>query len=245
MLFEIFDDGKFLGFEDAPHEEAAIVVFANKRHPRADPFKTLAEVRQDQGFPHREATAVAAYATMPPAEAATEVELSEYSKVFELLALADEAAATAARLRDAATRTSGLEREANTRQAAEAEAEATRIEAELQQPPEFSGLVPTQAKPDQGQAAPAELQGSRQRQRHDDLALELERILASLRKQGKSTAPHAVMDALKERAGRPDSCIAASVPEGVAWTRGTGKVETLNVRALARRLKNLERRESR
>ncbi len=131
MLFEIFDDGKFLGFEDAPHEEAAIVVFANKRHPRADPFKTLAEVRQDQGFPHREATAVAAYATMPPAEAATEVELSEYSKVFELLALADEAAATAARLRDAADRTSGLEREANTKQAAEAEAEVSRLEAAL------------------------------------------------------------------------------------------------------------------
>lgn len=131
MLFEIFDDGKFLGFEDAPHEEAAIVVFANKRYPRADPFKTLAEVRQDQGFPHREATAVAAYATMPPAEAATEVELSEYSKVFELLALADEAAATAARLRDAATRTSGLEREANTKQAAEAEAEVSHLEAAL------------------------------------------------------------------------------------------------------------------
>ena len=239
MLFEIFDDGKFLGFEDAPHEEAAIVVFANKRHSRADPFKTLAEVRQDQGFPHREATAVAAYATMPPAEAATEAELSEYSKVFELLALADEAATTAARLRDAATRTSGLEREANIRQAEAAEAEVERIRAELHGPHELSGLVPTEAKPDQGQAAQA------CRQRHDDLALELERILASLRKQGKSTAPHAVMDALKERAGRPDSCIAASVPEGVAWTRGTGKVETLNVRALARRLKNLERRESR
>lgn len=136
-------------------------------------------------------------------------------------------------------------RESNIRQAEVAEAEVERVRAELQRPHELSELVPTEAKPDQGQAAPAESQGSRQRQRHDDLALELERILASLRKQGKSTAPHAVMDALKERAGRPDSCIAASVPEGVAWTRGTGKVETLNVRALARRLKNLERRESR
>lgn len=91
----------------------------------------------------------------------------------------------------------------------------------------------------QGQAAPAK------RQRHDYLALELERILADLRKQDKSTATHAVMAALKERAGRPESCIAASVPEGVIWTRETGKDETLNVRALARRLKNMERRESR
>lgn len=161
MLFEIFDDGKFLGFEDAPHEEAAIVVFANKRHPGADPFKTLAEVRQDQGFPHREATAVAAYATMPPAEAATEVELSEYSKVFELLALADEAATTAARLRDAATRTSGLEREANTRQAAEAEAEMARIEAELRGEGHQSEAAAPERVPAKAQrAVSARVQGS-------------------------------------------------------------------------------------
>lgn len=172
-------------------------------------------------------------------------ERAEYSRAFDLLCRLDEVRATAARLRDAADRTAGLERESNIRQAEVAEAEVERVRAEIQRPHELSELVPTEAKPDQGQAAPAEPQGSRQRQRHDDLALELERILASLRKQGKSTAPHAVMDALKERAGRPDSCIAASVPEGVAWTRGTGKVETLNVRALARRLKNLERRESR
>ena len=99
--------------------------------------------------------------------------------------------------------------------------------------PRFDGV-----QTHQGQAAPAN------RQRHDALALELECVLADLRKQGKSTAPHAVMGALKERAGRPDSWIAASVPEGVVWTRETGKVETLNVRALARRLKNMERRES-
>ena len=86
----------------------------------------------------------------------------------------------------------------------------------------------------QGQAAPAN------RKRHDDLALELERLLADLRKQGKSTAPHAVMDALKERAGRPISCIAASVPEGVSWMNGrTGDVKVLTQKALQGRLGRL------
>lgn len=131
MLFEIFDDGKFLGFEDAPHEEAAIVVFANKRHSRADPFKTLAEVRQDQGFPHREATAVAAYATMPPAEAASADDQASFASAFDLVCRLDEAKATAARLRAAADRTTGLECEANLRLAEAAEAEIARIEAEL------------------------------------------------------------------------------------------------------------------
>ena len=131
MLFEIFDDGKFLGFEDAPHEEAAIVVFANKRHPRADPFTTLAEVRQDQGFPHREVTAVAAYATMPPAAPASADDQASFASAFELFCRLDEAKATAARLRAAAGRTTGSEWRENIEGVGVAEAEATRIEAEL------------------------------------------------------------------------------------------------------------------
>ena len=82
-------------------------------------------------------------------------------------------------------------------------------------------------------AAPA------RRQRHDDLALELERILAGLRKQGKSTARD-VMDALKKQAGRPDSCIAASIPEGISWTNvRTGDVKVLTMKALQARLKRI------
>lgn len=62
---------------------------------------------------------------IPPAEAA------EFSRAFDLYLRLDEARATAARLRTAGERTTGLEREANVRQAAEAEAEMARIEAEL------------------------------------------------------------------------------------------------------------------
>lgn len=132
MLYEIFDDGKFLGFEDAPHEEAAIVAFANKRQSRADPFTTLAEVRQDQGFPHREVTAVAAYATMPPAAPASADDQASFASAFELFCRLDEAKATAARLRAAAGRTTGSEWRENIEGVGVAEAEATRIEAELE-----------------------------------------------------------------------------------------------------------------
>ena len=100
---------------------------------------------------------------IPPDEAA------EFSRAFNLCCMLDEARATAARLRDAADRTTGLERESNIRQAEVAEAEVERVRAELQRPHELSGLVPTQAKPDQGQAAPAEPRGSRQRQQEQDI----------------------------------------------------------------------------
>lgn len=56
---------------------------------------------------------------------------AEYTRAFDLVCRLDEAKATAARLRDAADRTTGREREANIRQAEAAEAEAARIEAAL------------------------------------------------------------------------------------------------------------------
>ncbi len=62
---------------------------------------------------------------IPPDEAA------EFSRAFNLCCMLDEAKATGARLRAAVERTTGMEREANVRQAAEAEAEMARIEAEL------------------------------------------------------------------------------------------------------------------
>lgn len=178
MLFEIFDDGKFLGFEDAPNEEAAIVVFANKRHSRADPFKTLAEVRQDQGFPHREATAVAAYATMPPAEAASADDQASFASAFDLVCRLDEAKATAARLRAAADRTTGLECEANIRLAEAAEAEIARIEAALR------GEESTEAK--EGDATPAKQHKTRGRKPSDAPAL-LVQILDALESYAATT----------------------------------------------------------
>lgn len=63
---------------------------------------------------------------IPPAE------VDEFSRAFNLYVMHDEVKATAARLRAAADRTTGLEREANIRQAAEAEAEVANIEAELE-----------------------------------------------------------------------------------------------------------------
>ena len=62
---------------------------------------------------------------IPPDEAA------EFSRAFNLCCMLDEAKATAARLRDAADRTAGLERESNIRQAKEAEAEVSHLEAAL------------------------------------------------------------------------------------------------------------------
>lgn len=67
------------------------------------------------------------------------VETDEFSRAFELYVRLDEVKATAARLRAAADRTTGQERESNVRQVKEAEAEAVRIEAALR------GEGPTEA----------------------------------------------------------------------------------------------------
>lgn len=223
MLFEIFDGGKFLGFEDAEHEEAAILAFANKRRLKTDPFRTLTEVRQDQDFPHREATAVSASATMLPTEQASEAELSAYRKAFELLALADEAAATAARLRDAAGRTTGTECEANIRLAEAAEVEAARIKAELCR----------DAHQEQA-TTPAVAAG---RQRHDDIAIEIDDVLADFERRGERATTARVMTMLKGRAGQPASCISETALDGVIWTRGTtGEHEKLTIENLKKRI---------
>lgn len=101
---------------------------------------------------------------------ATEAELLAYSRAFELLALADEATATAARLRAAADRTTGQEREANIRQAEAAEAEAARLRAEI---------VKLSESPADADAGPTEAAGVLKRQRQQELD-----ILQALRALG-------------------------------------------------------------
>lgn len=176
---------------------------------------------------------------IPPADA------DEFSRAFNLYVRLDEAKATATRLRAAADRTTGLECEANIRLAEAAKAEVARIETELggEGHPEEdagpAGAEPTPAPAVEAHEGKPPKSRTVTRQRHDDLALELERVLALLRKEGRGTSPHAVMDVLRAHAGRPESCIAASVPEGVTWTRGMGKVEVLTTQALAKRIKRM------
>lgn len=110
---------------------------------------------------------------IPPAEAA------EFSRAFDLYLGLDEARATAARLRDAADRTTGLEREANVRQAAEAEAELARIEAELR----GEGHQSEAAAPER---APANAQRTRGRKPSDAPAM-LVQILDALESYAATT----------------------------------------------------------
>jgi hypothetical protein len=75
----------------------------------------------------------------------TEVESVAYSTAFELVCALDEARTSAARLQAAAHRTTGLERESNVRQAAWAEAEVERLEAELKGGHASAKAAPTEA----------------------------------------------------------------------------------------------------
>ena len=92
---------------------------------------------------------------IPPDEAA------EFSRAFNLCCMLDEAKATGARLRAAVERTTGMEREANVRQAAEAEAEIARIEAELRGEGHQSEAAAPERVPAKAQrAVSARVQGS-------------------------------------------------------------------------------------
>ncbi len=76
------------------------------------------------------------------------------------------------------------------------------------------------------------------RRRSDDIQIEIDDAVRGLKERGEPVTAVRVMALLKDRAGRPDSCIDASVPEGVTWTRGsTGAVEELNTKALHKRIK--------
>lgn len=79
---------------------------------------------------------------------------------------------------------------------------------------------------------------TKMRARHDYIQIEIDDVIASLEQRGEYATAVKVMALLRERAGRPDSCIEAVTPEGITWTSGsTGAVKELTKRALYRRLK--------
>jgi hypothetical protein len=75
------------------------------------------------------------------------------------------------------------------------------------------------------------------RARSDDMAIELSCVIAGLEQQGEHVTPAKVMALLRARAGRPDSCIYDTAPNGVLWTRGSsGEPEKLTMEALKKRI---------
>lgn len=100
---------------------------------------------------------------------------------------------------------------------------------------------PQPAKPNAARTSSADQDGSWNtvdgRARRDDLQIEIEDVAAQIEALGeKPTAPK-IMEMLRAKAGRPDSCIEAATPDGIMWTRrSTGKVEELTQRALHKRL---------
>lgn len=170
---------------------------------------------------------------IPPAEA------DEFSRAFDLYVSLDEAKATAARLRAASDRTTGLEREANIRQAAEAETEIARIEAELDGEAHHGRAAApkreTQAETHPGPTERATSAGGRIR--HDDIQIEIDDAKVNVKQRGEHVTPAKVMALLRARAGRPDSCIYDTAPNGVLWTRGSsGEPEKLTMEALKKRI---------
>lgn len=75
------------------------------------------------------------------------------------------------------------------------------------------------------------------RTRHDDIQIEIDDIVAGLKRRKGLVNPAAVMRALRDRGGRADSCVSESAPDGVIWKRGsTGVPEKLTMAALKGRL---------
>src|SRR5690606_31998220 len=79
--------------------------------------------------------------------------------------------------------------------------------------------------------------GGSARTRHDDIQIEIDDVRAGLEQRGEPATPAKVMAMLKARAGRPDSCISETAPDGVIWTRGSsGEPEKLTADNLKSRL---------
>ena len=75
------------------------------------------------------------------------------------------------------------------------------------------------------------------RQRHDDIQIEIDDAIADIERRGDTATPAKVMAQLKAKAGRPDSCISETAPDGVIWIRGSnGKMEKLTGSALKSRM---------
>jgi hypothetical protein len=80
--------------------------------------------------------------------------------------------------------------------------------------------------------------GGSTRTRHDDIQIEIDDVIADLEQRGEKATPAKVMAMLKERAGRTDSCIHDTAPDGVLWTRGSSGEQTkLTMEALKGRMK--------
>ena len=97
--------------------------------------------------------------------------------------------------------------------------------------------------PDSTPAPNMPARGGSARTRHDDMQIEIDDVRAGLEQRGEPATPAKVMAMLKARAGRPDSCISETAPDGVIWTRGSsGEPEKLSADNLKSRL---SRRKSR
>lgn len=87
---------------------------------------------------------------------------------------------------------------------------------------------PVQTEPATGDSA---------RTRHDDIQIEIDDVRADLEQRGEPATPAKVMARLRERAGRPESCIHDTAANGVLWIRGTTGEETkLTMEALKKRI---------
>lgn len=85
--------------------------------------------------------------------------------------------------------------------------------------------------------------GGSARTRHDDIQIEIDDVRAGLEQRGEPATLAKVMALLKARAGRQDSCISETAPDGVIWIRGSsGAPEKLTADNLKSRL---SRRKSR
>lgn len=101
------------------------------------------------------------------------------------------------------------------------------------------GAVEVSSEPPEQEAASAPAD----RQRRDDIQIEIDDIVAELERQAKRVTPAEVMAVLRGRAGRQDSCVTEIAGEGVLWRRGSnGKQEKLSFVALKGRLRRGRRR---
>jgi len=98
--------------------------------------------------------------------------------------------------------------------------------------------APPPSQANQGEAAPNKpATGGSARTRHDDIQIEIDDVRAGLEQRGEPVTPAKVMAMLKARAGRPDSCISETAPDGVIWIRGSsGKPAKLTMEALRQRI---------
>ncbi|CAM5503351.1 hypothetical protein [Thauera mechernichensis] len=100
---------------------------------------------------------------------------------------------------------------------------------------------PQPAKPNAARTSSTDQDGSWNtadgRARRDDLQIEIDDVAAQIEAVGEKPTARKIMEILRSKAGRPDSCVDAVTPDGIVWTRrSTGKVEELTLRSLHRRL---------